>query len=275
MAPVILSIDNCRVDRTSIPIDTPAAHVVVVDDEPEIREMIQEYLLRQGFAVSMAAGGPALRALMQERAVDLVILDINMPGEDGLSIARYLRERGNVGIVMLTANNHTVDRIVGLEVGADDYVAKPCDLRELLARVRSVLRRASSPATANSHGAGRGSGSVPRPALPSTLGHEVRMGRCILNLDSRRLFDLAGAEVPITPMEFDLLKAFADHPHKVLSRERLLDLAHDREMTAFDRSIDTRIARIRQKIEVDPATPQVIKTVRGAGYLFVPGKPAQ
>jgi DNA-binding response OmpR family regulator len=264
-----------RAPTTTATIDAPPAHIVVVDDEPEIREMIQEYLVRQGFAVSVAAGGPELRALMQERPVDLVILDINMPGEDGLSIARYLRERGRVGIVMLTANSHTVDRIVGLEVGADDYVAKPCDLRELLARVRSLLRRASAPTTSTSHGAGRGSGSAASPALPSTLGHEIRMGRCILNLDSRRLFDLAGAEVPITAMEFDLLKAFADHPHKVLSRERLLDLAHNKEMTAFDRSIDTRIARIRQKVEVDAATPQVIKTVRGAGYLFVPGKTAQ
>lgn len=277
LAPLQFSINNLRVDRTTTTtrIDVPPAHIVVVDDEPEIREMLQEYLLRQGFAVSVATGGAALRALMQERAVDLVILDINMPGEDGLSIARYLRERGNVGIVMLTANGHTVDRIVGLEVGADDYVAKPCDLRELLARVRSLLRRASAPAGATAPGAIRGRDSVPGATLPSTLGHEVRMGRCLLNLDARRLFDLSGAEVPITAMEFDLLKAFADHPHKVLSRERLLDLAHGKEMTAFDRSIDTRIARLRQKLEVDVATPQVIKTVRGAGYVFVPGRPAR
>jgi Response regulators consisting of a CheY-like receiver domain and a winged-helix DNA-binding domain len=278
LAPLRFSINNRRVDRTqtiTTTIDALAAHIVVVDDEPEIREMIQEYLLRQGFAVSAASGGAELRALMQERAVDLVILDINMPGEDGLSIARYLRERGNVGIVMLTANGHTVDRIVGLEVGADDYVAKPCDLRELLARVRSLLRRAGAPAAVAAQGTAREREGVSGRALPSTVGHEVRMGRCILNLESRRLFDLAGAEVPITAMEFDLLKAFADHPHKVLSRERLLDLAHNKEMTAFDRSIDTRIARLRQKIEIDVATPQVIKTIRGAGYVFVPGRPAQ
>ena len=202
-------------------------HIVVVDDEAEIRDMLQEYLTRQGYAVSAVDGRSALRSLMKERAVDLVILDINMPGEDGLTIARYLRERGRVGIVMLTANDQTVDRVVGLEIGADDYVAKPCDLRELLARVRSVLRR---------------SGDGAKHAQSSTVGHEVRMGRCILNLASHRLFEMSGAKVPITPMEFDLLKAFADNPNRVMSRERLLDLAHNKEMEPFDRSIDTRIA---------------------------------
>jgi two-component system phosphate regulon response regulator OmpR len=235
-------------------------HVVVVDDEAEIRDMLQEYLTRQGYVVSAVDGGPALRSLLRERAVDLVILDINMPGEDGLSLARYLRERGRVGIVMLTANGETVDRVVGLEIGADDYLAKPCDLRELLARVRSVLRRARDDT---------------QRGQPSMAGHEVRMGRCILNLDSHRLFDVGGADVPITPMEFDLLKAFAENPDKVLSRERLLDLAHNKEMEAFDRSVDTRIARLRQKIEVDPAMPQTLKTVRGAGYVFVPGAGAR
>jgi DNA-binding response OmpR family regulator len=230
------------------------AHIAVVDDEPELREGVREYLVDQGFAVSTAESGAALRTLMTERPIDLVILDVNMPEENGLSVARYLRERGPVGIIMLTANRETIDRVVGLEVGADDYVAKPFDLRELLARVRAVLRRAA------------------RPESPAaTLGHEVRFGRCVLNLEARRLYDLRGAEVPLTAMEFDLLKVFAEHPGKVLTRDRLLDLAHNMEMSPFDRSIDMRIGRLRKKIEPDPELPQVIKTVRGAGYLFSPG----
>lgn len=229
------------------------AHIVVVDDEADLREAVQEYLLERGFAVSGADGGKSLRALMSERAVDLVILDINMPEEDGLSIARYLRGLGPVGIIMLTANRDTMDRVVGLEVGADDYLPKPFELRELLARVRAVLRRAA------------------RPQAPAaTMGHEVRFGRCMLNLESRRLFDLEGAEVPITAMEFDLLQTFAEHPNRVLTRDQLLDLAHSMEMTPFDRSIDMRIGRLRRKIESDPKLPKTLKTVRGAGYVFVP-----
>jgi len=228
-------------------------HIVVVDDEEMVRETVQEYLLRNGYAVSAVDGGPALRALMSERAVDLVILDVNMPGEDGISIARDLRQRGGLGIIMLTANTDSIDRIVGLEVGADDYIPKPFEPRELLARVRAVLRRVA-----------------PGEATSATMGQEVRIGRCVLNLESRSLYAAGGAQVPITPMEFDLLEAFARNPNRVLSRDRLLDLAHHKDSDGFDRSIDTRITRLRKKVEVDPATPQAIKTVRGAGYLFVP-----
>ena len=229
------------------------AHIVVVDDEADLREGVRDYLMEQGFAVSTADGGEALRAIMADRAVDLVILDIRMPGEDGLSIARYLKSQGNLGIIMLTANRDPVDRVVGLELGADDYVAKPFDLRELLARVRAVLRRVSRP-----------------DAPAATMGHEVRFGRCLLNLDSRRMYELDGGEIAITAMEFDLLRVFAEHPNRVLSRDQLLDLAHNMEMTPFDRSIDMRIGRLRKKIEDDPKLPQTIKTVRGAGYVFVP-----
>jgi two-component system phosphate regulon response regulator OmpR len=232
-----------------------SAHIVVVDDEPDLRDMVREYLLKQGYAVSEADGGEALWALLAERAVDLAILDINMPGEDGLSIARELRKRGPVGIIMLTANSDTIDRVVGLEVGADDYITKPFDLRELLARVRSVLRRASTP-----------------EAPPATMGREVRFGRCTLNLDTRRLYAADGRETPITAMEFDLLRVFAENPGRVLSRDRILDLAHSRDMDGFDRSVDSRVVRIRRKVEEDPALPQVIKTVRGAGYVFVPAR---
>ena len=234
--------------------DLAPAHIVVVDDEPDLREGVQEYLLDHGFAVSSVDGGKSLRALMCERAVDLVILDINMPEEDGLSIARYLRGLGPIGIIMLTANRDTVDRVVGLEIGADDYLPKPFELRELLARVRAVLRRVAKP-----------------QAPAATMGHEVRFGRCMLNLEARRLYDLTGSEIPITPMEYDLLKTLAEHPNRVLTRDQLLDLAHDMEMTPFDRSIDMRIGRLRQKIEHDPKLPSTLKTVRGAGYMFVPG----
>lgn len=228
-------------------------HIVVVDDEPDLREMVQEYLIDQGFTVSQAEGGQALRQIMAARPVDLIILDINMPGEDGLSIARHVKKAGRAGIIMLTANGASVDRVVGLEIGADDYVAKPFDLRELLARVRAVLRRISS-------------GAEP----PSTLGTEVRFGEFTLNIDQRRLYCARGGEVAITAMEFDMLQAFARNPGRVLSRDRLLEVAHFKDLEAFDRSVDTRIARLRQKIEQDPAYPQVIKTVRGAGYVFVP-----
>lgn len=230
-----------------------SAHIVVVDDEPDLRGLVQTYLTKHGYAVSQAEDGAALRAIMAERPVDLAILDVNMPGEDGVSIARDLRQRGPLGIIMLTANADTIDRVVGLEVGADDYVTKPFDPRELLARVRTVLRRIQKSDDA-----------------PATMGNEVRIGKCRLNLDSRKLFALNGSEVPITAMEFDLLQAFVRNPNRVLSRDRLLDLAHNKEMEAFDRSIDTRIVRVRAKVEVDAAHPQAIKTVRGAGYMFVP-----
>lgn len=233
--------------------EIPPAHVAIVDDEPDLRDAVQEYLLDHGFAVSTAEGGRSLRALMSERAVDLVILDINLPDENGLSIARYLRRLGPVGIIMLTANRDTIDRVVGLEIGADDYLPKPFELRELLARVRAVLRRVAKP-----------------EAPAATLGHEIRFGRCMLNLEARRLYDLSGDEVPITAMEYDLLRTFAEHPGRVLSRDQLLDLAHSMEMTPFDRSIDMRIGRLRRKIEPDPRLPTTLKTVRGAGYMFVP-----
>jgi two-component system phosphate regulon response regulator OmpR len=157
---------------------------------------------------------------------------------------------------MLTGSGDTVDRIVGLEMGADDYLAKPVDLRELLARVKSVLRRAQQP-------------SEDEAAPAAAAGQKVRMGTCMLDLAAHRLYDAAGQEVALTSMEFDLLKAFAQHPNRVLSRDQLLDLAHNRESDVFDRSIDVRITRIRKKIEIDPEKPQVLKTVRGAGYMFV------
>jgi two-component system phosphate regulon response regulator OmpR len=232
-----------------------SAHIVVVDDEPDLRNLVQTYLTKHGLAVSVASGGEELRALMAERPVDLAILDVNMPGDDGIKLAHELRRRGPIGIIMLTANSDTVDRIVGLEVGADDYMTKPFDPRELLARVRTVLRRIAPE----------------NVKTAATMGREVRIGQCHLNLDSRKLYRADGTELPLTAMEFDLLEAFVRHPNRVLTRDQLLDMAHAKEGDVFDRSIDTRIVRLRQKIEADPRRPQAIKTMRGAGYMFVSG----
>jgi DNA-binding response OmpR family regulator len=229
-----------------------AAHIVVVDDDPDVRETVGEYLRRNGFAVTEVDGGGALREVMASRPIDLALLDINMPGEDGLTLAREIRGSGRAGIIMLTANSDDLDKVVGLEVGADDYVTKPFNPRELLARIKAVLRRARS------------------DGETATLGSEVQMGKCRLNLETRRLYQADGAEVPMTAMEFDLLRTFAERPNRVLSRDQLLDLAHSKEMEAFDRSIDTRITRLRRKIEPDPSKPDCIRTVRGAGYVYNP-----
>ncbi len=230
-------------------------HVMVVDDEPEIRASIEEYLTLHGFDVSSADGGPAARRILDGRKpVDLVILDVRMPGEDGISIARSLRERGGVGIMMLTASGETVDRIIGYEVGADDYMVKPFDLRELLARTKSLLRRV---------------GAMPVPnATPNAT--RLAFGQFVLDLDARRLTNADGAEIPLTAMEFDLLAAFVRNPNRVLNRDQLLELSHSGAWEPFDRSVDVRITRLRRKIEADPARPQFVKTVRGVGYLFSP-----
>ncbi len=231
-------------------------HIVIVDDEADIRDTLRDYLELKGYRVTCADGGKALRYVAERSSFDLVLLDINMPGEDGLSLARFLREQHDTGIIFLTAAGETVDRIVGLEIGADDYMAKPFDLRELHARIKAVLRRTD--------------GSRQMAAAPP--GNEkVQFGTCVLDMEQHSLCDGDGNEIAITAMEFDLLKVFAQHPNKVLSRDRILDLAHNRDWDPFDRSIDIRIARLRRKIEPDPSEPTIIKTVRGAGYIFADG----
>jgi two-component system OmpR family response regulator len=237
-------------------------HIVIVDDEAPAREMVGDYLKMHGFSVSLCDGGKSLRSEIAIKIPDLVVLDLNMPEEDGLSIIRDLKSRINVPVIMLTATASPIDRVVGLELGADDYVAKPCELRELMARIRSVLRR-SGPAKAAPAG-------LNGPSAKSSKDHLVRFGTKWLDLEAQALRDDEGNEHPLTASEFGLLKVFAANPKRVLSRERLLELANARDAEAFDRAVDLRIMRIRRKIEPDPAKPAVIRTIRGGGYLFSP-----
>jgi len=232
---------------------SPKATLLIVDDEPDVREVLEEYFTAHGYATLGAEGAAAARVLAEKHAIDLAFIDIHMPGEDGLSLARHLRERyATIALIMLTSAADVVDRVVGLEVGADDYVAKPFDPRELVARVKSVLRR-----TAAAHRAEIGA-------------ERVRVGRCVLDVPAHRLTDESGAEVAMSPLEFDLLKALAAHPNRPLSRERILNLGRQREWDPYDRSVDLRVMRLRKKIEPDPEHPRFIRTVRNEGYVFVP-----
>ena len=242
---------------------TQAQHIVVVDDEQPAREMVGDYLRMHGFNVSLCDGGASLRKTIAEQVPDLIVLDLNMPEEDGLSIIRDLKQRMSVPVIMLTATASAIDRVVGLELGADDYLAKPCELRELLARIRSVLRR-SGPGQAPAVAAAPAAAAAPAPD------RRVRFGTKWLDHDAQALCDDEGNEHPLTASEYGLLKVFAANPKRVLSRDRLLELANARDAEAFDRAIDLRIMRIRRKIEPDPAHPSVIRTVRGGGYLFSP-----
>src|SRR5262245_5544972 len=226
--------------------------LVVVEDETTQRQLLVDYLTRQNFRVSGASGSAALRKIVERDLPAVVLLDVGLPGEDGFALARWLREKSaRIGIIMVTAASETVDRVVGLETGADDYIAKPFEPRELLARVKSVLRRATGAMV--------------------TAGPRVRMGRRVLDLEKRVLVDPAdGREETLTASEFDLLKAFAENPHRPLQRDWLLEVTAHREMETFDRAIDLRITRLRRKIERDPTHPDAIRTVRGVGYMFVP-----
>jgi DNA-binding response OmpR family regulator len=225
--------------------------------------MVGDYLRMHGFTVTACDGGKSLREAIAKQMPNLIILDLNMPEEDGLSIIRDLKQRSQVAIIMLTATASPIDRVVGLELGADDYLAKPCELRELLARVRSVLRRVGSASASPAAQIGQ-----------ATQRSLVRFGTKWLDLDAQALRDEEGNEHPLTASEYSLLKVFAANPKRVLSRERLLDLASVGDREAFDRAIDLRIMRIRRKIEPDPARPAVIRTIRGGGYLFSPSEGA-
>ena len=234
--------------------------VLIVEDDPAVREVLAEYLGGHGYDVVQADRGTAMREAVERNLPDVVLLDVNLPGEDGLTLARFLRERFDVGIIMVTGATDVADRVAGLEVGADDYVTKPFDLRELRARIKTILRRMQ----ARAPGAARG--GEDEDAARS----RVPVGACMLDLASRQLFAVDGGEIPLTAMEFDLLKVFVERPNQVLNRDQLLTLTRNREWEPFDRSIDIRIARVRRKVEADPEHPQAIRTVRGAGYMFVP-----
>jgi two-component system phosphate regulon response regulator OmpR len=226
--------------------------LLIVDDEPEICEILNEYFSEQAFAVTTANSAEEARELFNKQAPDLVILDIRMPGEDGLSLARWIREKHKgIGIIMLTTAADVVDKIVGLEMGADDYVPKPFDPRELLARVKSLARRLSD-GTKTSYQGGR-----------------IKFGTCEFDVEMHKLYDRNGDEKPLTAMEYDLLKVFSDNPNRALNRDQLMELAHNKDWDVFDRSIDLRIMRLRRKIEADPEKPEVIKTIRGVGYMYV------
>ncbi|MDO8975100.1 response regulator [Reyranella sp.] len=228
-------------------------HLIVVEDEAFQRETLIEFLGGNHYRASGVESGAALRKLVEKDPPALVLLDLRLSGdEDGFALARFLRERSRkTGIIMLTASGDTIDQVVGLETGADDYVAKPYDPRALLARIKAVLRRAGG-------------------AEAATTGERVRMGKCLLDLQSRRLVTLSGEEISLRAGEYELLRLFAENPNRPLSRDWLLETTSHREMEAFDRAIDIRILRIRRKIEVDPARPTSIRTVRSAGYMFVP-----
>ncbi|WP_172331417.1 response regulator [Mangrovicoccus sp. HB161399] len=230
-------------------------HVLICDDETDLREMLAEYLGKRGFRTSMACDAGSLRAALAASRPDLILLDINMPGEDGLSVLRSLQGPEAPMVIMLTAAGETVDRVVGLEMGADDYLAKPVDLRELASRIKAVLRRRTVPAAAE--------------AAPERT--RFRFGKAWLDLDAARLTSEDGEEMPLTSMEFNLLKLFARNRGRVLNRDQILEGAHDRAWDPFDRSIDIRISRLRKKIEVNPSKPVVIRTVRGVGYIYDPG----
>jgi DNA-binding response OmpR family regulator len=228
--------------------------LLVVDDDPVIRDLLCDYFQQQGFEVLCAKAAGEARAMLAAQTPQLVFLDVGLPGEDGLSLARHIREQLDVPIIMISGAGEPLERIIGLEVGADDYVTKPFDPRELLARMKSVLRRyrrTPEPLADD------------RPARLTIPGFELEM-------DSRRVFRSDGEELTLTRMEFDLLQVFVEHPNRVLSRDMLLNLTQNRDWDPYDRSIDIRVARLRAKLEASADSPQMIRTVRGVGYLFVP-----
>lgn len=228
--------------------------ILVCDDEPHLREMVAEYLTERGYCVSEAENANVMNDLLEKTQPALIILDVNMPGTDGLTALRNLRTTSTVPVIMLTAASEVVDRIVGLEMGADDYVGKPVDLRELEARIKAALRRQSFVET-ESEQRDRLNGTVP-------------FGPCRLDIDGAKLFGADGNEIAITAMEFSLLRVFAENRGRVLNRDQLLEQAHDKGWEPFDRSIDLRISRLRRKIEPNPTKPETIRTVRGIGYVF-------
>ena len=234
----------------SSPVSPMAGHILVVDDDREIRDLLVGYLSRHGYRVTGAADGKEMRRALSNWQIDLVVLDLMLPGEDGLTLCRNLRISSQVPVIMLTMMGEETDRIVGLEMGADDYLPKPFNPRELLARLKAVLRRSRAPLAES-----------PRKTMLSFAGWKLDCGL-------RRLMSVDGLVVDLSSGEFDLLLAFAEHPQRVLGRDQLLDLTHGRREIPFDRSVDMQVSRLRSKIEADPGKPELIKTVRGGGYML-------
>lgn len=229
-----------------------STHILVVDDHSEIRDLLKRFLEQHGLRVSCARDGKEMKRLLEEREFDLLVLDLMMPGEDGLTLCRELRAKSSLPIIMLTAMGEETDRIIGLEMGADDYLAKPFNPRELLARIKAVMRRIQV---------------EPQP-VAEALTRDLRFDRWLLDINRRELVDEEGVGLSLSTAEFDLLRVFLERPQRVLSRDQLLDLARGREAVAFDRAIDTLVSRLRRKLERDPKNPELIKTIWGGGYLF-------
>ena len=233
---------------------TTEPHLLIVDDDPEIRDLLARYLKKHGYRVDPAADGREMHRALDDGRFDLVVLDLMLPGDDGLTLCRDLRARSDLPVIMLTAMGEETDRIIGLERGADDYLAKPFNPRELLARIKAVLRRAA----------------IPRPAVddPEEPTPVLTFAGWRLDPARRELHAADGVLVPLTSGEFDLLLAFVERPQRVLNRDQLLDITKGRTAQLFDRSIDVQLSRLRRKIETDPKDPQLIKTVRGGGYML-------
>ena len=230
----------------------PVPHILIVDDHRDIRDALGRYLQDNGMKVTLAESAPAARRVLSQREIDLMVLDIMMPGEDGLSLCRSVREHRRTPVILLSARTEELDRIIGLEVGADDYVVKPFNPRELLARIDAVLRRTHA---------------LP-PSAEAPSGDALRFDRWTLKLAERELVDDSGQAHEMSTGEYRLLLTFLQRPKIVLSREQLLDLAFDRGSDVFDRAVDTQVSRLRRKIEIDAKAPKLIKTVWGGGYVF-------
>lgn len=232
---------------------TPTSHILIVDDHREIRDLVSRALTKEGFRVSSAADGKAMRTMLADSRVDLILLDLMLPGENGLALCRELRARSRIPIIMITAKGEEVDRVIGLELGADDYLPKPFGTRELVARINAVLRR-----------------SCAEVEIAAEKPNRYSFDRWTLNVGARELVNQDGVAVPLSTGEFNLLIVMVDRAGRVLSRETLLDLARGRAVGAFDRSIDTQVSRLRKKLERDPSDPKIIQTVWGGGYMFSP-----
>ena len=232
-----------------------APHILIVDDHREIRDLVSRALSKEGFRVSTAADGKSMRKVLADGRIDLILLDLMLPGEDGLSLCRALRAESDIPIIMLTAKGDEVDRVIGLEMGADDYLPKPFGSRELVARIKAVLRRGRETVAAADR--------RHRPA-------RYRFDRWTLDTAARELVRDDGVAVPLSTGEYDLLIALVERPQRVLSRDQLLDLARGRSAVGLDRSIDTQVSRLRKKLELDPGDPRIIRTVWGGGYMFTP-----